>query len=50
MKLIQTICCAALTEGHGFSNNAIGNMGPPSFEQARFTLPAGGATVRVSLR
>jgi uncharacterized protein (DUF2141 family) len=38
------------TEPYGFSNNALGNMGPPSFEQARFTLPAAGATVRVSLR
>jgi uncharacterized protein (DUF2141 family) len=38
------------TESYGFSNNALGNMGPPSFEQARFTLPAAGATVRVSLR
>ena len=38
------------TEAFGFSNNAMGSMGPPSFEQARFTLPAAGATVRVSLR
>jgi uncharacterized protein (DUF2141 family) len=38
------------TEDYAFSNNALGKMGPPSFEQARFTLPAAGATVRVSLR
>lgn len=38
------------TERYAFSNNAFGKMGPPSFEQARFTLPAGGASVRVSLR
>ncbi|MDB5916174.1 MAG: hypothetical protein JWR40_408 [Massilia sp.] len=38
------------TEGFGFSNNAMGNMGPPSFEQARFTLPSVGVTVHVSLR
>lgn len=37
------------TEDYAFSNNALGKMGPPSFEQARFTLPAAGATVRVSL-
>lgn len=38
------------TEDYAFSNNALGKMGPPSFEQARFTLPAAGATLRVSLR
>jgi uncharacterized protein (DUF2141 family) len=38
------------TEDYAFSNNALGRMGPPSFEQARFTLPAAGATLRVSLR
>lgn len=38
------------TEDYAFSNNALGKMGPPSFEQARFTLPADGATMRVSLR
>lgn len=38
------------TEEYAFSNNALGKMGPPSFEQARFTLPAAGAAVRVSLR
>jgi uncharacterized protein (DUF2141 family) len=38
------------TEDYAFSNNALGTMGPPSFEQACFTLPATGATLRVSLR
>ncbi|HEU4374225.1 MAG TPA: DUF2141 domain-containing protein [Telluria sp.] len=38
------------TEDYAFSNNALGKMGPPSFEQARFTLPAAGAALRVSLR
>lgn len=38
------------TERYAFSNNALGKMGPPSFEQARFTLPGSGATMRVSLR
>lgn len=38
------------TEDYAFSNNALGKMGPPSFDQARFTLPAAGATMRVSLR
>lgn len=38
------------TEGYAFSNNALGTMGPPTFEQARFSLPAAGAALRVSLR
>jgi uncharacterized protein (DUF2141 family) len=38
------------SEDYAFSNNALGKMGPPSFEQARFSLPDAGATVRVSLR
>jgi len=38
------------SEDYAFSNNALGNMGPPSFEQARFTVPAAGAAVTVSLR
>ena len=37
------------TEDYAFSNNALGKMGPPSFEQARFTLPAAGAPLRVTL-
>lgn len=27
------------TEGFAFSNNAMGNFGPPSWSQAKFTLP-----------
>jgi uncharacterized protein (DUF2141 family) len=38
------------SEDYAFSNNALGKMGPPSFEQARFTLPDGGASMRVNLR
>jgi uncharacterized protein (DUF2141 family) len=38
------------TEDYGFSNNAMGKMGPPSFNDAKFVLPAAGATVRVSLK
>jgi uncharacterized protein (DUF2141 family) len=38
------------TEDYAFSNNALGKMGPPTYESARFTLPAAGATMRVSLR
>lgn len=38
------------TEDYAFSNNAMGKMGPPSFDDAKFALPAEGATVRVSLK
>jgi len=38
------------SEDYAFSNNALGNMGPPSFEQSRFNVPAAGAAVTVSLR
>lgn len=38
------------TEDYAFSNNALGKMGPPSFVNARFALPAAGATVRVTLK
>jgi len=38
-------------EDYAFSNNAQGMMGPPSFEQARFAVPAdGGAGIVISLR
>ena len=36
--------------GSAFSNNARGTMGPPSFEQVKFSLPAAGATATISLR
>ncbi|WP_426104411.1 DUF2141 domain-containing protein [Massilia sp. TSP1-1-2] len=38
------------TEDYGFSNNALGKMGPPSYASARFVLPAAGASLRVSLK
>ena len=38
------------SEDYAFSNNALGNMGPPSFEQARFAVPTAGAAITVSLR
>ena len=38
------------TEDYAFSNNAVGKMAPPSYEQAKFALPAAGATVRLSLK
>ena len=37
-------------EATAFSNDALGNMGPPSFEAVRFALPAGGKAIRVTLR
>jgi uncharacterized protein (DUF2141 family) len=38
------------SEPYAFSNNALGMMGPPSFDQAKFTVPRAGTTVTVSLR
>ena len=38
------------SEDYAFSNNAIGKMGPPTFDGARFAVPAAGATARVSLK
>jgi uncharacterized protein (DUF2141 family) len=38
------------TEDYAFSNNALGKRGPPSYADARFVLPAGGARTGVSLR
>ena len=38
------------TEDYAFSNNAMGKMGPPSFDAAKFQLPEAGFTVKVSLR
>lgn len=38
------------SEDYGFSNNAMGKRGAPRFEDARFALPADGATVTVNLR
>jgi uncharacterized protein (DUF2141 family) len=36
------------TEPYGFSNNAAGNFGPPSFAQAQFT-PVAGQALRITL-
>jgi uncharacterized protein (DUF2141 family) len=38
------------TEDYAFSNNALGTMGPPSFDSAKFALTAAGRTARVSLK
>jgi uncharacterized protein (DUF2141 family) len=37
-------------EDYAFSNNALGKHGPPAFADARFAVPAAGATARVNLR
>ena len=34
------------TEGYGFSRNARGTFGPPSFSEAAVEIPAGGGTTR----
>lgn len=33
-----------------FSNNALGHMGPPSYELVKFTVPADGTAIEVKLR
>ena len=38
------------TEDYAFSNNALGKMGPPSFEQVKFAIPAAGTATTISLR
>ena len=38
------------TEDYAFSNNAAGKMGPPNYASAKFTLPAAGATTRISMK
>jgi uncharacterized protein (DUF2141 family) len=37
-------------EPYGFSNDAAGNYGPPSFEQSRVHLPEAGSLVTINLR
>jgi len=37
-------------EANGFSNDALGHMGPPTFEAARIDLPPDGSAIRVTLR
>ncbi len=36
------------TESYGFGNNASGAMGPPSFDKARVSVPAGGASTSLT--
>lgn len=38
------------TEPYGFSNDAMGMFGPPSFEQASFKVGAGTTTVRIRMK
>ena len=37
-------------EGFGFSNNAMGRMGPPSFDQAKFELASGSLRLEISMK
>ena len=37
-------------EKYGFSNDAMGRFGPPSFEQARFRLEESAITLRVEMK
>jgi len=37
-------------DGYGFSNNATGTFGPPSFEKASFKVTAGKNQVDIDLR
>lgn len=37
-------------EAYGFSNDASGNFGPASFDDATFNLPAGGISVVINLK
>lgn len=38
------------TERFGFSNNAVGSFGPPTFEATAFQIGADGATQTITLR
>ncbi len=37
-------------EPYGFSNDAKGNFGPPSYKDARFTVAQGPSTIQLTLR
>jgi uncharacterized protein (DUF2141 family) len=37
-------------EGYGFSNNARGVIGPPSFRKARFHVPVGGSSITIKMK
>jgi uncharacterized protein (DUF2141 family) len=38
------------TERYGFSNNARGRFGPPSFSDARFTMDSPNHTIRIEVK
>ena len=38
------------TEAYGFSNDASGNFGPPTFEQAKFVVGKDNAAITISLK
>lgn len=38
------------SEPYGFSNDAMGSMGPPSFNQAKFSVQATGHSLQIKLR
>lgn len=46
---MDTMMFGIPSEPTGFSNNAEGKFGPPKFEAARFTLPADGTTIGITL-
>lgn len=37
-------------DGYGFSNNAMGTFGPPSFEKAAFAVLGGSTSIEIQLR
>ncbi|WP_369062506.1 DUF2141 domain-containing protein [Caulobacter sp. 73W] len=47
---LNTLPIGLPTEPYGFSNNSRGRFGPPSWEAARFTLPAEGLQQSIRLR
>lgn len=46
---MDTMLFGIPSEPSGFSNNAKGSFGPPTYETARFTLPADGKTIGIEL-
>jgi uncharacterized protein (DUF2141 family) len=38
------------SEPYGFSNDAMGSMGPPSFYQAKFSVQAAGHSLQIKLK
>jgi uncharacterized protein (DUF2141 family) len=37
-------------EGYGFSNDATGMIGPPSFRKARFHVPTGDSSITINMK